>query len=136
MTRIWSPLRRLEVSLWIGRIRKRLCKHVLRVFIDAADLFTEYESDIHGQPADDAIHFELANEMLKALYSDDMESTSIAFESRRVIADRGTEDDRKVFCQLLGKLYLPEKVDEDKLKTVKLLMHNLRSVRPPHISCG
>lgn len=39
------------------------------------------------------------------------------------------EDDKKVLCQLLGKLHLPEKVDEDKLRTLKLLMHNLRSVR-------
>ena len=67
--------------------------------------------------------------MLKALYSDDMESKLIVFGSRRIIANGYAEDDRKVFCQLLGKLYLPEKVDEDKLKTVKLLMHNLRSVR-------
>ena len=41
------------------------------------------------------------------------------------------EDDKKVLCQLLGKLYLPEKVDDDKLRTLKLLMHNLRSVRTP-----
>lgn len=38
------------------------------------------------------------------------------------------EEDKKVLCQLLGKLHLPEKVDEDKLRTLKLLMHNLRSV--------
>lgn len=80
------------------------------------------------------IHFDLANEMLKALYSDDMESKLIAFNLRRIITDGCAEDDRKVFCQLLGKLYLPEKVDEDKLKTVKLLMYNLHSVRAPLIS--
>ena len=80
------------------------------------------------------IHFDLANEMLKALYSDDMESKLIAFRLRRIITDGYAEDDRKVFCQLLGKLYLPEKVDEDKLKTVKLLMYNLHSVRAQLIS--
>jgi len=38
------------------------------------------------------------------------------------------EDDKKVLCQLLGKLHLPDKVDDDQLRTLKLLMHNLRSV--------
>jgi hypothetical protein len=42
------------------------------------------------------------------------------------------EDDKKVLCQLLAKLYLPEKVDDDKLRTLKLLMHNLRSVSEMH----
>lgn len=30
---------------------------------------------MHGQPADDAIHIDLANDIIKALYSEDMEST-------------------------------------------------------------
>lgn len=31
-------------------------------------------------------------------------------------------------CQLLGKLYLPEIADDDKIKTLKLLVYNLQSV--------
>lgn len=38
------------------------------------------------------------------------------------------EDDKKSLCQLLGKLYLPDNVDEDKIKTLKLLVYNLQSV--------
>lgn len=38
------------------------------------------------------------------------------------------EEDKKVLCQLLGKLYIPDVVDDDQIKKLKLLMHNLRSV--------
>jgi len=41
----------------------------------------------------------------------------------------GLEEDRKVLCQVLGRLYLPETVDDDKIKTVKLLVHNVFTVR-------
>lgn len=41
-----------------------------------------------------------------------------------------TEDDKKALCQLLGKLYIPEAMDDDKLRTLKLLMHNLLRRRP------
>jgi hypothetical protein len=38
------------------------------------------------------------------------------------------EEDKKVLCQLLGKLHLPDTVDDDKIRTLKLLMHNFRLV--------
>jgi condensin complex subunit 3 len=37
--------------------------------------------------------------------------------------------DRRSLCQLLKKLHIPGNVDDDKLRTLKLLMHHLRSVR-------
>jgi condensin complex subunit 3 len=41
-------------------------------------------------------------------------------------------DDKKVLCQALGKLYLPpETADDDKVRTLKLLVTNLRTRRPP-----
>ena len=40
-----------------------------------------------------------------------------------------TEDNKKVFCQLLGKLYIPDEVDDDKLRTLHLLVTNLKVVR-------
>ena len=41
-------------------------------------------------------------------------------------------DDKKVLCQALGKLYLPpETADDDKIRTLKLLVTNLRTRRPP-----
>jgi condensin complex subunit 3 len=37
-----------------------------------------------------------------------------------------------VLCQALGKLYLPpETADDDKIRTLKLLVQNLRTRRPP-----
>lgn len=40
--------------------------------------------------------------------------------------------DKKVLCQSLSKLYLPpETDDDDKVRTLKLLVHNLRTRRPP-----
>lgn len=40
------------------------------------------------------------------------------------------EDDKKVLCQLLNKLHIPDTVDDDQIKELKLLMHNLRLVGP------
>lgn len=40
------------------------------------------------------------------------------------------EDDKKALCQLLGKLHIPDVVDDDKLRTLKLLCHNLLQRRP------
>ena len=38
------------------------------------------------------------------------------------------EEDKKALCQMLGKLHLPEEVDDDKVRVLKLLVTNLRSV--------
>ncbi len=43
------------------------------------------------------------------------------------------EEDRKALCQMLGKLQLPDEVDDDKVRILKLLVMNLRSVRPMFI---
>ncbi|KAG2363036.1 nuclear condensing complex subunit [Suillus spraguei] len=40
------------------------------------------------------------------------------------------EEDKKVLYQVLGRLYLPDKVDDDKIRTLKLLLYNLNSRRP------
>lgn len=46
--------------------------------------------------------------------------------------DLDSGEDKKALCQLLGKLYIPDTVDDDKIRTLKLLMHNLRAVCIPH----
>lgn len=46
-----------------------------------------------------------------------------------LIQSLGTEDDKKGLCQLLGKLYIPDVVDDDKIRTLHLLLQNLRTVR-------
>ena len=42
------------------------------------------------------------------------------------------EEDKKVLCQLLNKLYIPDVVDDHKIRSLKLLMDNLRAVSSPH----
>lgn len=39
------------------------------------------------------------------------------------------EEDKKVLCQVLGRLDLPETVDDDKIRTLKLLVQNVFTVR-------
>ncbi|THH31051.1 hypothetical protein EUX98_g3136 [Antrodiella citrinella] len=68
---------------------------------------------IPGQDVDDVIHVELASEIMKTLFSDEL-----------------TKNEKKSLCQLLGKIYLPDVVDDDKVRTLKLLIHNVRARRP------
>ncbi|OBZ78081.1 Condensin complex subunit 3 [Grifola frondosa] len=68
---------------------------------------------LRGDAAENTIHFDFASDVVKALLSSDLD-----------------KDDKKALCQLLGKLYIPDVVDDDKIRTLKLLMHNLQSRRP------
>ena len=38
------------------------------------------------------------------------------------------EEDKRVLTQMLGKLYLPEAVDDDKIRTLKLLIYSVQTV--------
>ena len=40
------------------------------------------------------------------------------------------EDDRKLLCQLLGKLYIPEETSDLALHSLLLLIDSLKEVRP------
>lgn len=62
---------------------------------------------------DDFIHLDLAGDIFKALLQRDFD-----------------KEEKKVLCQLLGKLYVPDTVDDDQIRTLKLLMHNVRLRRP------
>ncbi|KAH8101082.1 nuclear condensing complex subunit [Cristinia sonorae] len=68
---------------------------------------------IPGQEVDESIHIDLASDITKTLFRDDL-----------------TKTEKKTLCQLLGKLHIPETIDDDKIRTLKLLMHNLRNRRP------
>ncbi|CAL1698734.1 unnamed protein product [Somion occarium] len=68
---------------------------------------------VPGREVDESIHIDLATDIVKELFDDDMR-----------------KDDRKALCLLLGKLYIPDTIDDDKIRTLKLLMHNIRARRP------
>ncbi|KDQ54411.1 hypothetical protein JAAARDRAFT_60793 [Jaapia argillacea MUCL 33604] len=87
--------------------------NIAAMFVDWTD--PQKAVEVRGQVADDTIHIDLATDITKALFSDDM-----------------TKEDKKVVCQCLSKLHIPEVIDDDKIRTLKLLMHNLTSRRPLH----
>ncbi|KAF8647428.1 hypothetical protein AX16_006718 [Volvariella volvacea WC 439] len=63
----------------------------------------------------EAIQVELAAELIQALCTD----------------KNGLEkEDKKIFCQLLGKLHIPDQADEYLLKRLRLLIYTLRLRRP------
>ncbi|KAJ7178845.1 nuclear condensing complex subunit [Mycena crocata] len=67
-----------------------------------------------GKAGDPLIQFDLADDIIRALLKDnDMQ-----------------KDDKKILVQMLGKLYIPDEVDVDKVRTLKLLMHTLLLRRP------
>ncbi|GJE85117.1 condensin complex subunit 3 [Phanerochaete sordida] len=68
---------------------------------------------VPGLKADESVHVDLASDIIKALFNEDLD-----------------KDDKKALCQLLGKLHIPDDVDDDKIRTLNLLMITLRSRRP------
>ncbi|TFY80499.1 hypothetical protein EWM64_g3513 [Hericium alpestre] len=62
---------------------------------------------------DPDVHVDMAADVVKALFNQDME-----------------KDDKKVLCQMLGKLYLPAEIDDDKVRKIKLLVQTLLARRP------
>ncbi|TFK48905.1 ARM repeat-containing protein [Heliocybe sulcata] len=84
---------------------------VVAMFVDWTD--PQKAVAVRGQAADDLVHVDLATEIVRALFGKDMQ-----------------KEDKKALCQAFSKLYMPENVDDDKIRTLKLLMHNLTSRRP------
>ncbi|KAI6040837.1 nuclear condensing complex subunit [Pisolithus marmoratus] len=84
---------------------------IIGMFVDWTD--PQKAFDVQGQKIDNSIHVDLAADIMKALFKDDME-----------------KEDKKVLCQVLGRLYLPDAADDDKIRTIKLLIHNLGTRRP------
>ncbi|KAG5641543.1 hypothetical protein DXG03_004802 [Asterophora parasitica] len=63
--------------------------------------------------ADMSVQLDMAVDIIKSLLQDEWE-----------------KEDKKILCQLLGKLHIPETVEDDKIKELKVLMFGLRSRRP------
>ncbi|KAG1823715.1 nuclear condensing complex subunit [Suillus subaureus] len=84
---------------------------IAAMFVDWTD--PQKAIEVQDQPTDETIHIDLASDIARALFDDKM-----------------IKEDKKVLYQVLGRLYLPDKVDDDKIRTLKLLLHNLNSRRP------
>ncbi|PIL28240.1 hypothetical protein GSI_09652 [Ganoderma sinense ZZ0214-1] len=67
------------------------------------------------EPHKDPIHIDLAVDVVRAALAGEYDN----------------KDEKKALCQMLGKLYLPDEAEDDKLRTLKLLVTSLRSRRPP-----
>jgi condensin complex subunit 3 len=85
--------------------------------------------------ADECIQIDMAEDIIRILFGKDLtveiESASMQpFSSYILILD--AEEDKKVLCQLLNKLYIPDVVDDHKIRSLKLLMDNLRAVSSPY----
>ena len=76
---------------------------------------------------------DMAAAILRALFGTDIPSKScLTPVNNTPLFTSSPGDDKKVLCQALGKLYLPpETGDDDKVRTLKLLVQNLRTRRPP-----
>ncbi|KAJ9476701.1 Condensin complex subunit 3 [Pseudozyma hubeiensis] len=66
-----------------------------------------------GQVRDETVHIDVAIELIKAMYT---------------IEDTKDCKDRKVMCQLLGKLYLPEELEAVKVQEVLIVLTGLHEL--------
>lgn len=65
-----------------------------------------------GRVRDETVHVDVAIELIKAMYTID------------------EKDQRKVMCQLLGKVFLPEELEDAKVQEVLILLTGLRELNP------
>ncbi|KAI0747199.1 nuclear condensing complex subunit [Daedaleopsis nitida] len=101
---------------WDGEDEMVTPAQVALMFVDWTDPIRAKWAvkDLRQDAEKDPIHMDLATDVVRALFSADYE-----------------KEDRKALCQMLGKLQLPDEVDDDKVRILKLLVMNLRSRRPP-----
>lgn len=71
--------------------------------------------------------------MVKTVYEKEQSAFSLVlFLTRwpRLMWARSAEDERKLLCQLLPKLYIPDEIDDLKVKGLLTLITSLKLVRP------
>ena len=65
-----------------------------------------------GRVHDETVHVDVAIELIKAMYTLD------------------EKDQRKIMCQLLGKVFLPEELEESKVQEVLVMLTGLKELNP------
>ncbi|KAF8207192.1 nuclear condensing complex subunit [Mycena galopus ATCC 62051] len=85
---------------------------VAHMWIDWTDP-TQMQNPNGGKASDPLIQFDMANDIIRALLTDKM-----------------PKGDKRILCQMLPKLSIPEEVDVDKIRTLKLLIDNVSTRRP------
>ena len=81
-------------------------------------------------PRDEEVHLDLAILMVKALFDVDVQGAhNSSLWGNVAHSPLPPAADKKLFCQTLSRLYLPDGVDENKLRTLKFLMNSFKQVR-------
>jgi hypothetical protein len=78
---------------------------------------------------DEEIHLDLAILMVKALLDARVQGMYNLSSSKQCLSYALLlAADKKLFCQTLSRLYLPDDADENKLRTLKFLMNSFKQV--------
>jgi condensin complex subunit 3 len=94
----------------------------------------ELLSDVQGVAIDEDIHFDLAMLMVKKLYQEEQSESVPVLPCEFALTASSlltAEDERKLLCQLLPKLYIPEEIADLKVKSLLWLVASLKVVSRP-----
>jgi condensin complex subunit 3 len=131
----WSPRYRLGSNSLTGPILRRLCASLSFILDSNLLLMPCLSSEADGVKLDEAIQFDLATQMVKTLYQEE-QSKSGPVPCCDELADASplarAEDERKLLCQLLPKLYIPDEIVDVKVKSLLWLVSSLKLVRFRH----
>ncbi|KAG2088380.1 nuclear condensing complex subunit, partial [Suillus discolor] len=89
---------------------------IAAMFVDWTD--PQKAIDVQEQPTDETIHIDLASDIARALFDDKMIRMSITFWGEPLTNAKIAEEDKKFLYQVLWRLYLLDKVDDDKIRTL------------------
>ncbi|PFH49328.1 hypothetical protein AMATHDRAFT_147847 [Amanita thiersii Skay4041] len=115
----------METFIELNDLRRRIdddqdmlsATQVANLFVDWTDpvRLAQAIGKGKGPAADDTIQLDLAGDIIKGLLD-----KKHSFE----------KEDKRVLTQTLSKLYVPDTIDDDKIRTLKLLIHSLQTRRP------
>ncbi|KAM6503308.1 Nuclear condensing complex subunit [Amanita muscaria] len=115
----------IETFMELSTLRRRLdddevisATQVVALFVDLTDplkLIQVINAKGKAPATDESVQVDLASDVLKALL--DKKNN---FE----------KEDKRVLTHMLSKLHIPDTVDDDKIRTLKLLIHSVQTRRP------